>query len=185
MWWYAPSINGLQIDLGIDIDEQAHVVAALNSQHSNYIDLIGGGSLMMHYDPTNDLSLQGRYTLNSGQMKYSLDVIPLRTFNIQEGSYIEFTGEPMNPTLNITATDRVRANYSSSGGNDRLVNFTAGVKLTNTLSSPGIQFIVEAPDDAEAQNDLNTKSEEEKGKIAVYFWPRVCTWPTAQRPTMP
>ena len=162
-----PSINGLQIDLGIDIDEQAHVVAALNSQHSNYIDLIGGGSLMMHYDPTNDLSLQGRYTLNSGQMKYSLDVIPLRTFNIQEGSYIEFTGEPMNPTLNITATDRVRANYSSSGGNDRLVNFTAGVKLTNTLSSPGIQFIVEAPDDAEAQNDLNTKSEEEKGKIAV------------------
>lgn len=41
------------------------------------------------------------------------------------------------------------------------------MKLTNTLSSPGIQFIVEAPDDAEAQNDLNTKSEEEKGKIAV------------------
>ena len=100
-------------------------------------------------------------------MKYSLNVIPLRTFNIQEGSYIEFTGEPMNPTLNITATDNVRANYSSSSGNDRLVNFTAGVKLTNTLSAPGVQFIVEAPDDAEAQNDLNTKSDEEKGKIAV------------------
>ena len=162
-----PTIKGLQVDLSVNIDEQAHVVAALNSQHTNYIDLIGGGDIMMHYDPTNDLSLQGRYTLNSGQMKYSLNVIPLRTFNIQEGSYIEFTGEPMNPTLNITATDNVRANYSSSSGNDRLVNFTAGVKLTNTLSAPGVQFIVEAPDDAEAQNDLNTKSDEEKGKIAV------------------
>lgn len=162
-----PTIKGLQADMSIAIDEQAHVVAALNSQHTNYIDLIGGGDLTMHYDPTNELNLQGRYTLNSGQMKYSLDVIPLRTFNIQEGSYIEFTGEPMNPTLNITATDNVRANYSSASGNDRLVNFTAGVKLTNTLLAPGVQFIVEAPDDAEAQNDLNTKSEEEKGKIAV------------------
>ena len=162
-----PTIKGLQADMSIAIDEQAHVVAALNSQHTNYIDLIGGGDLTMHYDPTNELNLQGRYTLNAGQMKYSLDVIPLRTFNIQEGSYIEFTGEPMNPTLNITATDNVRANYSSASGNDRLVNFTAGVKLTNTLLAPGVQFIVEAPDDAEAQNDLNTKSEEEKGKIAV------------------
>lgn len=162
-----PTIKGLQMDLSVSIDEQAHVVAALNAEHTNYIDLIGGGDLIMHYDPTNDMTLRGRYTLNSGQMKYSLDMIPLRTFNIQEGSYIEFTGEPMNPTLNITATESVKANYSSTGGNDRLVNFTAGVKLTNTLSSPTVEFIVDAPDDTEAQNDLNTKSKEEKGKIAV------------------
>ena len=162
-----PTIKGLQMDLSVSIDEQAHVVAALNAEHTNYIDLIGGGDLTMHYDPTNDMTLRGRYTLNSGQMKYSLDMIPLRTFNIQEGSYIEFTGEPMNPTLNITATESVKANYSSTGGNDRLVNFTAGVKLTNTLSSPTVEFIVDAPDDTEAQNDLNTKSKEEKGKIAV------------------
>lgn len=41
------------------------------------------------------------------------------------------------------------------------------MKLTGTLSAPGVTFIVDAPDDTEAQNDLNTKSEEEKGKIAI------------------
>lgn len=162
-----PTIEGFQMDLSIGIDEQAHVVAALNAQHTNYIDLIGGGDLTLHYDPINDMTLRGRYTLNSGQMKYSLDMIPLRTFNIQEGSYIEFNGEPTDPTLDITATESVKANYSSSGGNDRIVNFTAGVKLSNTLSKPTVEFIVKAPDDTEAQNDLNTKSAEELGKIAV------------------
>lgn len=162
-----PTIEGFQMDLSIGIDEQAHVVAALNEQHTNYIDLIGGGDLTLHYDPTSEMTLRGRYTLNSGQMKYSLDMIPLRTFNIQEGSYIEFNGEPTDPTLGITATESVKANYSSSGGNDRIVNFTAGVKLSNTLSKPTVEFIVKAPDDTEAQNDLNTKSAEELGKIAV------------------
>lgn len=162
-----PTITGFQMDLSVGIDEQAHVVCALNQQHTNYIDLIGGGDLTLHYDPTNDMTLNGRYTLNSGQMKYSLDMIPLRTFNIQEGSYIEFTGEPTNPTLSITATENVKANYSNSGGNDRMVDFTAGVKLTNTLSKPTVEFIVDAPDDTEAQSELNTKSTEERGKIAV------------------
>lgn len=162
-----PSIRGFQMDLSLGIDEQAHVVCALNTEHTNYIDLIGGGDLTLHYDPTNDMTLNGRYTLNSGQMKYSLDMIPLRTFNIQEGSYIEFTGEPTNPTLSITATEDVKANYSSPGGSDRMVTFNTGVQLTNTLSKPTVEFIVTAPDDTEAQSELNTKSAEERGKIAV------------------
>lgn len=41
-------------------------------------------------------------------MKYSLPIIPLKTFDIQDGSYIEFNGDPFNPTLNITATENVR-----------------------------------------------------------------------------
>lgn len=99
-------------------------------------------------------------------MKYSLDMIPLRTFNIQQGSYIEFTGDPMNPTLSITATENIKANYSG-GLNDRIVNFTAGVNMTNSLSNPTVEFIVDAPEDLDAQNNLNTMSTEEKGKIAV------------------
>ena len=161
-----PNIEGFQMDMSVSIDEQAHIVCALNSEHTNYIDLIGGGDLTLHYDPTNSMNLRGRYTLNSGQMKYSLDMIPLRTFNIQEGSYIEFTGDPMNPTLNITATENIKATYTG-GMNDRIVNFTTGVKMTNNLARPGVEFIVEAPEDLDAQNNLNTMSAEEKAKIAV------------------
>ena len=163
-----PDINGFNMDMSIGIDEQAHVVCALNADHSNYIDLIGGGDLRMKYDPTNNLQLTGRYTLSEGEMKYSLPVIPLRTFNIQEGSYIEFTGEPMNPTLFITATERVRSSVSDDGSSSgRIVDFNCGVCLTQTLSKPSIEFIIEAPEDMQIQNELNTKSLEERGKLAV------------------
>ena len=162
-----PDISGFNMDMSIGIDEQAHVMCALNADHSNYINLIGGGNLRMTYDPTNDLRLTGRYTLSEGEMKYSLPVIPLRTFNIQEGSYLEFTGEAVNPTLFITATERLRSSVSDGTSSGRIVDFNCGVRLTQTLAKPTIEFIIEAPEDMQVQNELNTKSVEERGKLAV------------------
>ena len=162
-----PDITGFTMGLAVDIDEQAHVLCALNADQSNYIDFIGGGSLLLNYDPTNGVQVRGRYTLSEGKMKYSLPVIPLRTFNIQDGSYVEFTGDPMRPTLNITATEDVRTSVSNGTGEGRIVDFKCGVSLTRQFPKPGVEFIISAPEDQEVQNTLNTKSVEERSKLAV------------------
>ena len=162
-----PDITGFTMGLAVDIDEQAHVLCALNADQSNYIDFIGGGNLQLNYDPTNGVQVRGRYTLSEGKMKYSLPVIPLRTFNIQDGSYVEFTGDPMRPTLNITATEDVRTSVSNGTGEGRIVDFKCGVSLTRQFPKPGVEFIISAPEDQEMQNTLNTKSVEERSKLAV------------------
>ncbi|MDD5861054.1 MAG: translocation/assembly module TamB domain-containing protein [Prevotella sp.] len=162
-----PKPEGLDMMLGIDIDEQAHILCALNADQSNYIDLMGGGNLIMTYDPENSLQLTGKYTLNDGEMKYSLPIIPLKTFSIEDGSYIEFRGDPMDPTLHITATEMMRANVNSSSGGQQSVNFKCGVQLSQTLQKMGVEFIISSPENTEIQNELNTMSVEERGKIAV------------------
>lgn len=162
-----PPLTGFDMQLGMNIDESAHITCMLNAEQSNYIDLLGGGNLLMSYNTVDNLRLTGRYTLNSGEMKYSLPVIPLKTFKIQNGSYIEFTGNPMNPRLNITATERVKASVNAGTGLGRLVDFDCGVKLSQTLEHPGIQFIISAPNDMSTQDELNTMTTEERGKIAI------------------
>ena len=99
-----PPLTGLNMDLSLNIDEGAHVDCYLNASKSNYVDVIGGGEMRMQYNTSDGVILRGRYTINSGEMKYELPVIPLKTFTIAEGSYIEFTGDPMNPRLSLTAT---------------------------------------------------------------------------------
>lgn len=122
----------------------------------------------MRYGLTGDISLTGRYTLENATMKYSLPVIPLKTFTIQDGSYIEFTGDPMNPRLNITATERTRANVSSGGSNEgRTVEFDCGVIITKTLSDMGLEFTISAPEDMTLDTELQSMSVEQRGKIAV------------------
>lgn len=162
-----PELTGIDIDLTINIDEGAHILCALNTDHSNYVDLIGGGTLRMQYNSVDDLRLTGRYTLSNGEMKYSLPVIPLKTFTIQDGSYVEFVGDAMNPTLNITATEETKSSVSTDGGSGRTVAFECGVKITQTLQDMGLEFIIDAPEDMTIHNELQTMTAENRGKLAV------------------
>ena len=161
-----PMPKGLDADLTISMSQGAHILCNLNTEQTNYLDLMGGGDLRMRYNQEG-LSLTGRYTLSNGQMKYSLPVIPLKTFTIQDGSYVEFTGDPMNPRLNITATERTRAMVGDQSGQSRPVSFDCGVIITKTLADMGLQFIISAPEDIVVGSMLLSMSAEERGKIAV------------------
>lgn len=162
-----PPLTGLNMDLSVNVEEGARVMCDLNADHSNYVNLEGGGNLRMLYN-TEGLKMIGRYTLNNGEMKYALPVIPLKTFTIQNGSYIEFTGDPMNPKLNMSATERMNASVSNSGeSTSRNVAFDVGVKVTQTLKHMGLEFTLDAPEDMTVKNELAAMSVDQRGKLAV------------------
>lgn len=163
----AMSLGGMDILMTLHIDEAVQARVNLNESGSNYMLLEGGGDLSFQYQPDGNMLLNGRYSLMSGEMKYEMPIIPLKTFYIQDGSYIEWTGNVMNPNLNIKASERVRASVSSDGESTRMVNFNVGVNLTNRLEDLGFTFTLEAPDDGAMQNELAAKSAEEKNKLAV------------------
>jgi hypothetical protein len=162
-----PPLNGFTMDMTVDVSNGAHIMAYLNTDHSNFIDLMGGGTLRMQYTPADNLRMTGRYTLSNGEMKYSLPVIPLKTFTIQNGSYIEFTGDPMNPTLNITATERTKATVSNNNGVGRSVDSDCGVVISKTLNDMGVRFTLDAPEDMQLHGELQSMGVEQRGKLAV------------------
>jgi len=162
-----PPINGLDMQLMMNIESGARVFCALNADQSNYVDVEGGGELRMIYNTTDDLQLFGRYTMTDGEMKYSLPVIPLKTFKIKDGSYVEFSGDVMNPRLNIEATEEVKSSVSADNGGSRTVLFNCGVKVTQTLNDMGLEFTLEAPEDMTITNELATMSKEMRGRVAV------------------
>ena len=162
-----PVPNGMDLNLTVSIDQGAHIRCGLNADQSNYVDLYGGGDLRLRMSQTEDLALTGRYTISSGTMKYSLPVIPLKTFTIQDGSYVEFTGPMDNPTLNITATEQTRATVGQEEGASRIVTFDCGVVVTKTLSDMGLQFIISSPEDMALQSELQAMTVEQRGKLAV------------------
>ena len=162
-----PPVTGLDMDLSLNIDEGAHVDCYLNAAKTNYIDVIGGGTMRMQYNVADGIILRGRYTIGSGEMKYALPVIPLKTFTIAEGSYIQFTGDPMDPGLSITATEQTKATVGESSGNARQVTFTCGVAVSQTLNNMGLEFTIDAPEDMTIHNQLQSMTKEERGKIAV------------------
>lgn len=162
-----PPVTGVNMNMQLSINPGAHILAALNASHSNYIDLTGGGDLRMGYNLRDGITLNGRYTLMGGEMKYALPIIPLKTFTIQNGSYVEFTGDIMNPRLNVTATEETKAPVSGSSGTGRTVTFNCGVVITQTLQNMGLSFIIDSPEDLTIAGELEAMGPAQRGKIAV------------------
>ena len=161
------SFTGIDMNLSLSIEDGAKLRGEFSADKQSYVNVQGGGTVTMTYTPEGVLNMQGRYTINEGEMKYTLPVIPLKTLVIHQGSYVEFTGDPTNPLLNIAATERVKAPVGESDGSSRTVTFDTGLKITNTLSDLGLEFTIEAPEDLSVQNELASCSPEEKNKLAV------------------
>lgn len=161
-----PKPMNIDMVMVLNIDQAAQVHCLLSPDRSHYIDLEGGGALTMIYTPDGDLQLTGRYEVLSGEMRYSLPIIPLKTFTIKSGSYVEFTGNMLNPRLSLAATERVRTTVTENEV-PRTVSFDVGISISQTLENMGLEFTLEAPEDMNVQNELASMSVEQRGRLAV------------------
>ena len=162
-----PQAMGIDMRVSLRVEEGARFNCEFSADRQSYISLRSGGQVTMTYTPEGVLNVIGRISFTEGEMKYTLPIIPLKTFNIATGSYIDFNGDVMNPTLNISATERTKAMVSSKGSTARSVAFDVGVHISNTLSDMGLQFTIDAPQDAEVKDELSGFTDEEKNRLAV------------------
>lgn len=160
-------LGGMDMLMTIRIDPAVQMNVDLTPDQSSHVNLEGGGDLSFQYTPQGDMFLNGRYTLSSGTIKYTMPVIPLKEFSIQEGSYVQWTGDPMDPQLNLTATERVRTSVSLNGQSPRLVNFDVGIELKQQLENLALDFTLSAPEDMSMEEELTSKGPEERAKLAV------------------
>lgn len=90
-----------------------------------------------------------------------------KLFNFQEGSFISFNGNILNPILNVHAVDRLKANVTQSGQNSRLITFNVGVGVTGTLSNMNVAFDLSTNDDITVQNELSAMSPDQRANQAM------------------
>ncbi len=127
------------------------------------------GSLNYTQSPLSaDGRLLGRLMINGGFARYTLPVVGTeKRFSFNQGSYIAFNGDMMNPVLNIHASDMVKANVTQEGSNSRLVNFDIGLSVTGTLEKIDVAFDLSTDDDLTVANELQSMTPEQRANQAM------------------
>ncbi|MDL2282863.1 translocation/assembly module TamB, partial [Parabacteroides sp. OttesenSCG-928-G06] len=162
-------LSGIDMLMVLHIDPTVQLRVDLTPDQSNYVELEGGGDLSFQYSRQGDMVLNGRYTFSDGVVNYTLPVVPLKAFKIHQGSYVQWDGEMMNPLINITATERMRATITQADGNQKRSNFDVGISIQERLENMQMQFIIDAVDDSEIRNELAAKGEDERSRYAIYM----------------
>lgn len=119
---------------------------------------------------SDPLSLGGQINVDDGFVRYSPKAYPIMPFHVDSGSNVSFHGPIGQTELNISASQKVKADVESEGEETRRVDFTTGVRVNGSLDSIGIGsigFFLEAPEDETITHELASLDEETREGLAA------------------
>ena len=158
------SAGGGQMDItmALDVRPNAEVQLVIDPTVGDIIKATGEGLLNLRINPKNNIfEMYGDYTIEKGSYLFTLQNIINKWFDIEPGSTIQWTGEPLNAMLNIDAVYRLKASLqpllqgtlSESSHSSRAVPVECFIHLTDRLTQPNVTFDIVVPNvDADLQN---------------------------------
>lgn len=157
----------LMVDASLSVEEGSTVNVDLSTDGNNKVQIQSAGSLNYSLSPFGESRVTGRLNINKGFVRYTPPFISEKLFKFQDGSYVAFNGDMMDPILNIHADQTLKANVTREGENSRLVNFIVGLSVTGTLQDMNVAFNMSTNDDITVQNELQAMSPEQRANQAM------------------
>lgn len=144
-------IKGFNLSATININENAELNVVVDPTNGDALRVKGQATLAATMDPSGKTSLTGRYEISEGS--YNLTVGPVkRSFKLQQGSNIIWTGEPTEADVDLTALYEVNAAPIDLLNQQDLVEaktklpFQVYLMMTGELMKPVIKFKLDLPE---------------------------------------
>jgi hypothetical protein len=160
----ATATTNLIVDLDLTANPLAQIDVILDPLTGDIIKAKGNGRLRIHAGTNEALTINGRYSIQSGSYDFNFQSFIRKPFILKEdaGSYIEWNGDPFNADIQIEAlyvAENVRlgdlvANQGLSGA---VQGYNGDVYVYATLSDklqkPTIKFRLDFPTGAQVKNE--------------------------------
>lgn len=157
----------VSLDAYLNIVQGSTINVDLSPDGKNRVQLLSAGTLNYVMDDMGDTQLTGRLNLNGGFVRYTPPFMSEKLFNFEEGSYVAFNGDVLNPYLNVKAVDRLRANVQQEGQNSRLIYFDVILSVTNSLQNMNVAFDLTTDDDITVANELQSMTPTQRANQAM------------------
>jgi hypothetical protein len=153
-WRNADNYTAINYNLDIDISKDAQFNIIVDPLTRDILQVKGAGQLNAGVSPNGIISVTGAYNLSQGSYVMNYQFIR-RKFELQEGSTLVFTGDPMNAEADITAIYAIEAAPYDLIGNEvsdnnaldlrlykQKVPFEVLLKIRGRISAPQLSFDV-------------------------------------------
>ena len=149
------ALRNLDISINVEVDPSADLRVVIDEYAGDFLQVRGGGLLTYSTDPGGRISLAGRYELTEGTYLLTFYDIIRRQFSIRRGSSIVWTGNLMDPVVDITAVYTTRTSvrelfeHQPGGGDDprfrQQFPFQVLLKMRGNMLQPDIDFEIVLP----------------------------------------
>ncbi len=154
--------DAMEITMALDVRPNAEVQLVIDPTVGDIIKGTGEGQLNLRINPQADIfEMYGDYTIEKGSYLFTLQSIVNKWFDIEPGSTIQWTGDPLDALLNIDAVYKLKASLqpllegslTESNRSTRAVPVECLIHLTDRLTQPTVTFDIVVPSaDSEVQS---------------------------------
>ena len=148
----------------ITVQQGAKINAYLSEDGQNRATADGSGRLKYTLDFAGKDNLTGTYTISSGNLRYTPPMMSQKNFDITPGSTISWTGDMLNPQLNLNGTERLKTGVK---GQKDPVEFVIEARVGGTLNAIDLKFDLRSENNVYVQNDLQTMGENKRAEQAI------------------
>ncbi len=147
---YKVNISGLQLDLDLNVTPDAEVKIIFDPTLGDEITTRGNGDLLIGINSLGDFSMHGEYVVESGEYLFTLkDLLINKKFKVEQGSSLQWTGDPVNATVDISTYYRTKAELADLTGEPSYEGIRYFVDcqlgLTGRLKEPEINYNIYLP----------------------------------------
>ncbi|MBQ9440120.1 MAG: BamA/TamA family outer membrane protein [Paludibacteraceae bacterium] len=162
-------IDGIVADVDLTLLPTTDITYQIDKK--NLAQVKPYGTVNVRYDVAqSELNLGGQVNVDHGIIRYSPKMYPIIPFHIDSGSNITFQGPIGKTKLNVSASQKVKADVESRGEETRRVDFTTGVRVSGIIDSIGIRsigFFLEAPNDDAVSQELASVDDDTREGLAA------------------
>lgn len=167
----------LRINTLIDATPSATMKIIMDPVAGDNITATGNGNLQVNYFNKGDFRMFGRYVIDQGLYKLSMQEVIRKDFTLQSGGTVTFTGDPYQANLDVQAVYTVNSASLSDlvadpSRNQGTIKVNCLMNLTGSLSNPDIKFDLELPTVREEDRELVrsvTSTEEQMNTQIIYL----------------
>ncbi len=143
----APKLNGLNINLDVDVTPDAKVELIMDETVGDKISGSAEGNLRMNITPGGEIYMFGNLGIVKGNYLFTLQNILNKPFEIEPGGTISWTGDPFDAQVSLDAkyvTKTALNNYLSTESNQKYP-VDVYLNLQGALMNPDIKFDIKIP----------------------------------------
>jgi translocation and assembly module TamB len=154
----------LRYDLNISISKEAQFNVIIDPLTRDELQVRGAAELNAGVAPNGEISLSGAYNLSRGSYQMNYQFLR-RKFDLQEGSTLVFSGDPMDAVADITAIydvdaapfDLITNEVSDNSGIDsrlysQRIPFQVMLRITGRISAPQLAFDIKIKENTAGLN---------------------------------
>ncbi len=142
-------ISGFNLDMVINATPDVQTKIILDSKTGDGLNVRGYGDIAMRINTLGKFEMIGDYFITDGDYIFTLENVINKKFDIDAGSVVSWSGDPLGAELNITTSYKQRASVAPLLNGDSLYKSRVPVDckliITDKLFSPRISFKIEAP----------------------------------------